>query len=150
VKELGIEETRMISKVVRPLALAAALIAFTGPAAAWDEIVVERGWAIVAETGDSEDCRAWALSNGKIMRFSAAGLAPGEEVSFHLENDDMRPLDYRLVADGSGTWSKFYVPFRWDRAGGLVTVSMDSASCSLTLSLPWTRQNGGYNSRLAG
>ncbi len=139
----------MSSYLIRPLALGVALVIASAPAAAWDEIVVERGWDTVAQTDDDADCKAVALGNGMVFRISGTGLRPGEAVSFHLENDDMRPLDYRIVADGSGSWSKFYMPFRWNRPGGQVTVSMDSASCSLTLSFPWTRQNGGYNSRLA-
>jgi len=139
----------MSSKLIRPLALGIALVAASAPAVAWDDIVLHRGWQTVAQADDEEGCEAWALSNGKIFRISGGGLRPGEAVSFHLENDDMKPLDYRIVADGEGTWSKFYMPFRWNRAGGEVTVSMESASCSLTLSFPWTRQNGGYNSRLA-
>lgn len=138
----------MSSNLARQLAFGVALVAASAPAFAWDEIVAKRGWPIVAQA-DEEDCQAWALGNGKIFRISGSGLRPGEAVSFHLENGDMKPLDYRLVADGDGAWVKFYMPFRWNREGGEVTVSMESASCSLSLSFPWERQTGGYNSRLA-
>ena len=121
----------------------------SGPAAAIDEIVVERGWPQV-DYAETEDCRAEVRGNGQIYRIAGAGLEPGEVVSFYLTNADIKPVEYRIVANQSGEWVKFYMPFLWNRSGGTVSVGLDSASCNLELDFDWTRQGGGYNSRLAG
>ena len=132
-----------------PLLLAAATFGvLSGPAAAVDEIVAERGWQRVAYA-EGEDCRAEVRGNGQIYRIVGAGLRPGETVRFHLTNADIPPVDYRIRAGQNGEWVKFYMPFLWNRAGGTVTVELDSASCSLELAFDWARQTGGYNPRLA-
>ena len=69
-----------------------------------------------------------------------SGLQPGETVDFHLENGDVRPVEYRIVADSDGAWRQFYVPFLWHRDGGTVLVDLDSASCSLNLAFDWSRR----------
>ncbi|HYD25524.1 MAG TPA: hypothetical protein VEB68_12080 [Croceibacterium sp.] len=135
-----------VSSVFR-LTLVAAAVLLADASAARDEIVRERGWPRVAfERADG--CEAEVRGNGQIFRIAGAGLRPGEVVRFHLANADIRPIEHHIVADGAGTWAKFYMPFLWNRAGGTVTVELDSASCALTLSFPWTRQNQGYNSRV--
>ena len=136
-----------MSKFIPTLLAAASFGALSGSAAAVDEIVAERGWQRVAYA-EGEDCRAEVRGNGQIYRIAGAGLRPGEVVRFHLTNADIRPIEYRLVADRNGGWVKFYMPFLWNRAGGTVTVELDSASCSLDLAFDWARQTGGNNPRL--
>lgn len=114
-------------------------IAMAGPAAALDEIVAQRGWAQVDYT-EGGDCRAEVRSNGQFYRIAGAGLSPGEEVRFHLENEDVRPVEYRIVADSDGAWRQFYVPFLWHRDGGTVRVDLQSVSCSLDLTFEWERR----------
>ena len=65
---------------------------------------------------------------------------PGEVVSFHLENSDVRPVEYRLIANSDGAWRQFYVPFLWHREGGTVRVDLQSATCALSLSFGWERR----------
>ena len=116
-----------------------AAVTLSGPASAWDEIVAQRGWAQVDYT-EAGNCRAEVRSNGQFYRIAGAGLEPGEVVSFHLANGDVKPVEYRIVADSDGAWRKFYVPFLWHRDGGTVVVDLDSASCNLALSFDWERR----------
>lgn len=116
-----------------------AALALTGPAMAWDEIVAQRGWSQVDYT-EAGECRAEVRGNGQFYRIAGAGLEPGEVVSFHLENADIKPVEYRIVADSDGAWRQFYVPFLWHRDGGTVSVDLQSASCSLDLSFEWRRR----------
>lgn len=119
------------------LGIAAATLSV--PALALDEIVHERGWAQV-DYAESGECRAEVRGNGQFYRIAGAGLRPGEVVSFHLENADIRPVEYRVVADSDGAWRQFYVPFLWHRDGGTVSVDLQSASCALNLSFDWERR----------
>jgi len=119
--------------------LAAATLALTGPATAWDEIVTQRGWQQVDYAEDG-DCRAEVKGNGQFYRIAQAGLRPGEVVHFYLANEDIRPIEYNLVADGDGAWRYFYVPFLWNHDGGTVFVELQSASCTQRLTFDWTRR----------
>lgn len=114
-------------------------LALTGPAAALDEIVAARDWAQV-DYAESGECRAEVRGNGQFYRIAGQGLQPGEVVSFHLRNADVRPVEYRIVANSDGAWRKFYVPFLWGRDGGTVSVDLHSASCVLDLSFEWSRR----------
>ena len=109
------------------------------PALALDEIVDERGWTHV-DFAESGECRAEVRGNGQFYRIAGTGLRPGEVVSFHLENADVRPVEYRLIANSDGAWRQFYVPFLWHRDGGTVSVDLRSASCTLNLSFDWERR----------
>lgn len=128
----------MPSTILR-VGLLGTAIAMAGPAAALDEIVAQRGWAQV-DYVEAGDCRAEVRSNGQFYRIAGAGLQPGEVVSFHLENADVRPVEYRIVADSDGAWRQFYAPFLWHRDGGTVSVDLESASCNLGLSFVWSRR----------
>jgi hypothetical protein len=125
--------------MLRLVLLGGAAAALSGPAGAWDEIVTERGWQQVDYTEDG-DCRAEVKGNGQFYRIAQAGLRPGEVVHFYLANEDIRPVEYRLVADDDGAWRQFYVPFLWHRDGGTVFVELTSASCRQTLTFDWTRR----------
>lgn len=129
----------MPSSIVRLTVAGIAAVALCGPAVAWDEIVAQRGWAQV-DYAEAGDCRAEVRGNGQFYRIAAAGLRPGEVVSFRLANSDVRPVEYRIVADSDGAWRKFYVPFLWHRDGGTVLVDLQSASCSMNLAFEWTRR----------
>jgi hypothetical protein len=125
--------------LARAALMLAALGALSGPAAALDEIVAERGWDQVDYVEDG-DCRAEVRGNGQFYRIAQAGLRPGEVVYLHLVNEGIKPVEYRLVADSDGAWRQFYVPFLWHRDGGTVRVDLQSASCSQNLSFDWIRR----------
>lgn len=115
------------------------LVALSGPAGALDEIVTARGWAQVDYVEDGE-CRAEVRGNGQFFRIAGQGVQPGEVVELHLQNEDVRPIDRRIVANGDGAWREFYVPFLWDHEGGIVNVDLASESCRLNLSFAWARR----------
>ena len=114
-------------------------VALPTAAVAWDEIVTARGWQQVDYAEDG-DCRAEVKGNGQFYRIAQAGLRPGEVVRFYLANEDIRPVQYRIVADDDGAWRQFYVPFLWNRDGGTVFVELESASCRQTLTFDWRRR----------
>ena len=116
-----------------------AVLALSGPAAAFDEIVGARGWEQV-DYAENGACRAEVRGNGRFYRIAGEGVRPGEVVRFHLQNENLGPVDYRVVANGDGAWREFYIPFTWHRDGGTVNVSLASESCSLSLSFAWQRQ----------
>lgn len=115
------------------------LLALSGPAGALDEIVTARGWAQVDYAEDG-DCRAEVRGNGQFYRIAGQGLQPGEVVGMRLQNEDIRPIERRIAANGDGAWREFYVPFLWNREGGLVQVALASETCSLNLSFAWARR----------
>jgi len=133
------KETAMPLSTMRLSLAGLAALALTGPAAALDEIVTARGWTQV-DYVESGDCRAEVRSNGQFYRIAGQGLQPGEVIDFHLQNADVRPIEYRIAANSDGAWRKFYVPFLWGREGGTVSVDLQSPSCDLNLSFEWSRR----------
>ena len=124
--------------------IAAILIALAtaGSAAAYDPIVLEKGWVRVAGY-DGETCAGEVGSNGKFYVLTVAGLAPYEPARLLIANGDMPPLDRVVRADGAGRWQDYYIPFRPNRGGGgYVTATLDSASCRVPLGFAWSRAIG--------
>lgn len=118
---------------------AAALLVLSGPAVGLDEIVRSRGWMQVDYVQDAE-CRAEVRGNGQFYRIAGAGMEPGEEVRIVIRNEDVKPVQYRVVANDDGMWREFYVPFVWHLEGGVVQVDVQSVSCILDLSFAWQRR----------
>ena len=116
-----------------------ALVALSGSASALDEIVAARGWTQVDYAEDGR-CRAEVRSNGLFYRIAGQGVRPGEVVRVYLQNEDVRPVEHRIVANGQGRWRDFYVPFVWHLDGGIVLVDLASETCSLDLSFEWVRR----------
>ena len=114
-------------------------VAMSGPAAALDEIVTQRGWHQVYYAEDG-GCRAEVRTNGQFYRIAQEGLQPGEVVYFYLANEDVKPVEYRFVANSDGAWREFYLPFLWHVDGGTVFVELQSESCSQTLVFDWARR----------
>lgn len=130
--------------LLRPLAVALLAASFAPVAApaqdAPDDIVAARGWAQFDQASDGP-CSAEVRGNGKIFRISGSGFAPEATVSFHLENDDIVPLDYQDAADGDGNWTRYYMPFLWHHDGETVQVAVASGECSMRLSFPWAKDD---------
>ena len=116
-----------------------AVLALAGPAGALDELVAARGWSQV-DYAENGECRAEVRSNGQFYRIAGQGLRPGEVVRLRVQNEDIKPLEYRAVANGDGAWRDFYVPFVWHLEGGVVQVALASPGCSLNLSFGWARR----------
>lgn len=125
--------------MIGTLATGFACLALSSSAGALDEIVTARGWAQVdyAERGA---CRAEVRGNGQFYRIAGQGVQPGEVVRLRIRNADIKPIEYRIVANGDGAWRNFYVPFLWHREGGTVDVGLASETCSLNLSFDWARR----------
>lgn len=116
-----------------------ALLALTGPVVALDEIVEARGWEQV-DYAEQGSCRAEVRSNGQFYRIAGQGQRPGEVVNVYLQNEDLRPVEHRVVANGQGRWRDYYIPFVWHLEGGVVLVNMASERCNIDLSFAWQRR----------
>lgn len=122
--------------------IALSAVAFAGAAAAYDPIVLERGWYRVDRYDDGA-CFGEVGTNGQFYVLSAAGLEPGEEARLFIANGDMPPIDRGVRADYAGRWREYYIPFRPNRGeGGLVTVTISGAGCDVPLSFAWQRKKG--------
>lgn len=136
-------------KHLLPLAGLAALIA-AGSAQARPPIVAK--WPIVAS--DRQDgCQLSIRSNGRIMWIEIAGLVPGSRAKFGVTNVRMKPIDWNVLADSSGTWSTAYLPMLWSEhhgahfatvrqseSTGTVAVKVDAPGCELAVSSGWRRE----------
>lgn len=113
------------------LAAAAAPVSAAGPVDGdWREVAVAR----------SGDCALRVTGNGKVYRIAANGLEPGAEGRYVVTNGDMRPLDWQVRADDGGAFARYYLPFRWHRAGDTVAVFLDTPGCSVSATFDWERQ----------
>ena len=99
---------------------------------------VDGRWSEVARARDG-DCRMTITGNGRFYRVAATGLAPGERGRFVLTNGGMTPLDWSVRADAGGGFARYYLPFRWHRAGDTVAVALDTPSCGISASFDWRR-----------
>lgn len=109
-----------------------ALVASTA-AAAYDPIVLARGWERVDYAEDAQ-CTGEVGSNGRFYVLAVYGMEPGEPAQLVITNGDMPPIVRRVRADTRGKWQDYYLPFRPNRGeGGFVTATLTSASCRLSL-----------------
>ena len=88
----------------------------------------------------SGGCELSIASAGKAMLLRASGLIPGEVYRFALTNGDMQPVALTGFADGRGGLVQYYIPFRLNRDGGTVRVSIAAARCSLAAQADWDRR----------
>lgn len=87
----------------------------------------------------SDGCELSIASAGKAMMLNARGLIPGEVYRFALTNGDMKPIVFAGFADSRGVLIQYYIPFRLNRDGGTVRVSIAAARCSLAAQADWDR-----------
>ena len=85
------------------------------------------------------DCELAITSSGRAMQWRASGLIPGEALRLRLTNGDMVPIERILYAKADGSAAQFYLPFRFNRDGGNVTVMIDASRCQLSAAAPWQR-----------
>lgn len=85
------------------------------------------------------DCELTIASAGHAMQLRAEGLIPGEALRFVLTNGDMKPIAITTFADNSGRLMRYYLPFRFNREGGTVQVSIAAARCNLSSAAKWNR-----------
>ena len=87
----------------------------------------------------SGGCELSIVSAGKAMLLRANGLIPGEVYRFALTNGDMKPIVFTSFADSRGGLIHYYIPFRLNRDGGTVRVSIAAARCSIAAQSDWDR-----------
>ncbi|MCT2558090.1 hypothetical protein N0B51_03760 [Tsuneonella sp. YG55] len=117
-----------------------ALVAGTA-AAAYDPIVLSRGWERV-DRFEGQECTGEVGTNGKFYVISASGFAPDERALLTITNGDMRPLERTVRIDSRGRWQDYYIPFRYNRAGGPVAVTIAGEDCVVPLAFTWRRARG--------
>ena len=128
---------RLAPSHLAPIALAA-----SASAAAYDPIVLSRGWERVDYVEDA-GCIGEVGSNGRFYVLAVYGMEPGEPAELVITNGDMPPIVRRVRADMRGKWQDYYVPFRPNRGeGGFVTATLISVGCQVPLSFAWRRQIG--------
>lgn len=115
--------------MIRLSALAAACLALAGAASARP---IDAAWPELARA-EQNDCVLSVTGNGRFYRVVASGLGAGKSARYYLANGDMRPIDWRVLADGNGEFARYYLPFRENHGAARVTVSIDSADCNLTV-----------------
>ncbi len=124
--------------MIPPLALLPLLALSLAASAATAAAPVDSGWPEVARAEDG-DCTLSVTGNGQVYRIAASGLGAGATGRFFLSNGDMKPLDWTIRATGDGGFARYYLPFRWNRNGGDVLVSVDSARCNISTGFAWQR-----------
>ena len=123
--------------------LAAAMLAFvSSAAAAYDPIVLKRGWYRV-DAFDSGNCAGEVGTNGQFYVISVSGFAAGEPAHLTITNGDMPPIERAVRVDEAGRWQDYYIPFRPNRGeGDFVTVTVAGQSCTVPLDFAWRRAKG--------
>lgn len=120
----------------RPLILGSAiLLGAVAPASAGS---IDAAWPVLVSRQDG-DCALSIAGNGKIVRIAASGLAPGEGARIRLTNGDMAPIAWNHTADGDGRIVRYYLPFRFNRPGGLVDLTVAAGTCTLGGNFAWQR-----------
>ncbi|MBD3728140.1 MAG: hypothetical protein IE933_00360 [Sphingomonadales bacterium] len=110
-------------------------------AQAYDPIVTARGWVRVASSTDRE-CYGEVGTNGQFYVLAVYGMEPGEDATLVIRNDDMRPIVRDVRANQGGAWQDYYIPYRENREGGPVRVTLTSTSCQIPLDFSWQRKKG--------
>lgn len=124
------------------IVLAAVLAATAASAAAYDPIVLARGW-YRADAFDDGECAGEVGTNGQFYVISASGFSAGEPAFLTITNGDMRPIERAVQTDTDGRWQDYYIPFRPGRGEGeLVTVTLVGERCTVPLEFEWHRAKG--------
>ncbi|MGE3692831.1 MAG: hypothetical protein AB7F98_15760 [Novosphingobium sp.] len=98
----------------------------------------ESRWAVIDRV-EADNCDMTVTGDGRVFLFTVTGLNPNIPARYRISNGDMKPIDWRVSSDSSGSFARYYMPFRWHRPGGTVTVSLSSASCTISSSFDWRR-----------
>ena len=124
--------------MTRPLAVVPLLALCFAAGTATAVEPTDSSWPEVARARDG-GCALSITGNGRFYRIAASGLGAGAPGRFFLANGDMKPLDWTIRAADDGGFARYYLPFRWHRSGGDVTVSVESARCTLSARFAWQR-----------
>lgn len=125
---------RLAMRTMTTLAILLAAVAAAPASAAWQG----SDWPIVAQSDDN-GCALEISGNGRIFLIEAQGLGAGSVARLQLTNGDMTPIDWTVRAGADGRIARYHMPFRFNRAGGVVGVSIDARQCALSASFGWQR-----------
>ena len=124
--------------MIRPIAILSILALGLAAGTATAAEPIDSGWLQVARSHDPV-CVLSVTGNGQFYRIAASGLGSNAPGRLILTNGDMEPLDWTIRATGAGGFARYYLPFRWHRRGGEVTVAVESARCSVSTRFAWKR-----------
>jgi len=99
---------------------------------------IDSNWAVVDRTREG-DCGLTVTGNGKIYLITVTGMDANAPARYLVRNGDMKPVNWRVTSDSTGSFARYYMPFRWHRDGGTVTVSVSSDSCAISSSFAWRK-----------
>lgn len=122
--------------MIKPLVFLAFVALFSAPANAAEPI--DSGWSQLA-AARNRTCALSVTGNRQFTRISAMGLGADASGRLILTNGDMKPLDWIISATRDGGFVRYYLPFRWHRSGGEVTIAVESAVCSVSTQITWRR-----------
>ena len=120
------------------LCLGAGLTLFSSLAVAAPATLIGDRWPLLGFARQG-DCELAISSSGRAMQLRARGLIPGEALHLRLTNGDMAPIERNFHASADGTVLQYYLPFRLNRDGGNVAVTIAASRCQLAASALWTR-----------
>ena len=124
--------------MIKPLVVLASMAMGFAVAPASAANPVDSGWSQLSRARDGA-CALSVTGNGQFTRIAVTGLGADALGRLILANGDMKPLDWTIRATGDGGFARYYLPFRWHRTGGDVTVSVESARCDLSTTFAWRR-----------
>ena len=131
---------------IKPFYLAAlplAAIGLSGPASAYDPIVVKDGWKQVAYDRDG-DCEGEVRGNGKIFLINAIGLGEYADGRYYVTNVDMMPIDWDIVTGPNGEWTRYYIPYIPNYEEGTVNVRISTRACNISMTFDWKAFEDDY------
>ena len=124
--------------MIKPLVFLASMAMGFAVAPASAANPVDSDWPQLSRVRDGA-CALSVTGNGQFYRIAITGLGADALGRLILANGDMKPLDWTIRATGDGGFARYYLPFRWHRTGGNVTVSVESARCDLSTTFAWRR-----------
>ncbi len=63
----------------------------------------------------------------------------GGPARYRVGNGDMTPIEWSVRAGSDGRFARYYLPFRANRDGGTVDVSVDAPDCAVSAAFEWRR-----------
>lgn len=114
----------------------AAMVALAQPGSA-SANDLKRDWPRAA-LASNETCSIDVRGPGQFFVMTVTGLVPSEKGEFLVLNNTQE-FAWRLQADKSGKWETAYMPYLRDASSGVVLVNVQTPSCYLSVSFPWSK-----------
>ena len=124
--------------MIRANLLTGIVLALALPSALPAQTQLSDRWPLLSFARDGA-CELTITGTSRALQLRASGLIPGEALRIALTNGDMQPVQFAAFADRYGQLQRYYFPFRLNRDGGSVAVTLGAARCALAAAAPWTR-----------